>query len=180
MTEFEKIVARTLEKEGGLVDDPADVGGITKYGISFRFLNSLPLGDADIDGSGSVDADDIRAITQDKASILYKKYFYDKLSFAPNASIRLKWKIFDIAVNMGVIAATKILQRALGVKDDGKFGPYTFEAFVNQAGNEELLLRRIAMEQMAVYAGIVRNRPSNIKFLPGWIHRALDIGKGLA
>ena len=43
----------------GLVDDPDDPGGITKYGVSFRFLKDHGI---DVDGDGDIDAEDIRGL----------------------------------------------------------------------------------------------------------------------
>src|ERR1700733_3263186 len=41
MTDFECALNYVLDREGGLVENADDPGGITNFGISYRFLKSL-------------------------------------------------------------------------------------------------------------------------------------------
>ena len=74
---FEKAHAFVARMEGGFVDDPADPGGTTNYGVSLRFLKSQGLEAGDIDGDGDIDADDIRALTPERAAGVLRRAFWD-------------------------------------------------------------------------------------------------------
>ena len=43
MKSFEEIINKVLEHEGGYVNDPTDLGGETKYGITKRFYPDLDI-----------------------------------------------------------------------------------------------------------------------------------------
>ena len=57
MADFQLALAFTLKQEGGLVDNPADPGGLTNYGIA---LNVHP----------ELTADDIRTMTPERAAAI--------------------------------------------------------------------------------------------------------------
>ena len=40
---FNKIIEKVLEHEGGYVNDPTDLGGETKYGITKRFYPDVDI-----------------------------------------------------------------------------------------------------------------------------------------
>ena len=93
---FERAIARLLGDEGGYVDNPADPGGETKFGITKREYPDL----------------DIEALTRDEAIAIYyrdwwQRYRYSELP-GPIAA-----KTFDLAVNIGPDHAVRCVQRAL-------------------------------------------------------------------
>lgn len=108
---FERAVAVVLEREGVLSEDPADDGGLTKFGISSRAYPAL----------------DIRALTREQAVAIYRRDFWLRCGCA-----ELPWRfalaVFDGAVNQGQRTAVKLFQRSIGVRDDGVFGPITLRA----------------------------------------------------
>ena len=63
-----------MEHEGYLSDNKRDPGGITKWGISLRFLKAMGC---DMDGDGKVDAHDILVLTQHDAEEIYRRYWWD-------------------------------------------------------------------------------------------------------
>lgn len=183
-----KEIERTLRHEGGFVDNPKDSGGITNHGLSLRYL--LTIGDRDQDGTldfdrdhdGDVDADDVKVLTLEDAAAQLKVDFYDPLQLGEVRSLRIRWKVFDLAVNMGKGTATKILQRAVGVQDDGEIGPLTLHATnrIIQSGlGEGYIMERIIEEQVKHYVRIAVSRPKDLAFLRGWVDRAYDRGKDL-
>ena len=115
---FDFAVNMTLRREGVLCNDPNDRGGLTKYGISKNAYPNL----------------DICNLTQSDAIAIYKRDYWDKAKcdFLP---FPLDVLTFDAAVNHGVVPAIKILQRALGVSDDGIIGPKTLDAARNAPDN---------------------------------------------
>ena len=150
MARFDLAILTVLRNEGGLVEDPADPGGLTNYGISQKSYPSL----------------DIRSLTRAQAMEIYLRDFwkFDGILDQPIAT-----KVFDATVNMGH-TAIKILQRILGVPDDGVYGPTTEKA-VNVT-NPGVLLGRFRTALVDHYEAIVTANPSQAKFLDGWLRRA--------
>ena len=90
---------------------------------------------------------------------------------------RLKIKLFDTAVNAGHARAYKILQEALSDLDpeaklvvDGRIGPKTMAALCGLSLS--MLMETYALRQALFYQGIVARKPSQEKFLKGWLRRA--------
>lgn len=113
MTEFvwETAVNTTLGFEGGYVNNPNDLGGETKYGISKKAYPNL----------------DIANLTIEQAKEIYKRDYWSrcKCEFMPDA---LSIAVFDFAVNSGTKRSIRYLQRALGVTIDGVVGNQTIGA----------------------------------------------------
>ena len=63
----EEIVAR----EGGFVNDPADPGGATNYGVTLGTLRRLGL---DVTGDGQVTEADVRNLSREKAVEIFVEY----------------------------------------------------------------------------------------------------------
>jgi lysozyme family protein len=164
-----KLIQRTIEHEGGYVNNPNDAGGETKYGISKR---SFP-------------EENIPNLTIARAIELYKKHFWAhprlNLDEIARLSERVAWKIFDISVNAGQARAGILAQRALQWKYtmtiDGWIGAESLgaiERYLDEYGENALLIA-IAREQAGHYVEIVLMNTSQIIFLRGWISRAFDI-----
>jgi lysozyme family protein len=173
MADFNQAISHVLENEGGLVDHPKDPGGVTKYGISFRFLSSLPE-------FIKITPQYIKDLTPDHAREIYKKYFWDahQYAFIDNQSIATK--VFDLCVNMGEYHAHKILQKAVNttlmkaeLAVDGKIGPKTIKA-TNDCDPHELN-ENICTFACLRYKEIVEKRPTSNVFLNGWFRRANKI-----
>lgn len=162
---FYKAVEVILYHEGGFVDDPDDPGGATKYGISNR---SHPV---DRDGDGVIDANDAKMITIEEARDIYYNNYW-----LPVHGNELPYTValcaFDCAVNQGVGTATKTLQKAVVVKQDGIIGPITIGA-VTKAPVEKLV-RDYQTSRIEKYMAIVRRNPTSAKYLHGWIRRTVE------
>jgi lysozyme family protein len=100
--------------EGGYVNHTNDPGGETKFGISKKSYPNL----------------DIQNLTLDQAKEIYKRDFWDKV-YGDYLPYKVGLLAFDAAVNHGVRAAIKILQKALGIPDDGIFGDDTYTELIN-------------------------------------------------
>jgi lysozyme family protein len=154
-----------LQHEGGFSNDPDDPGNWTsgecgkgkcegtKYGISASQYPGL----------------NIRNLTPDSAKDIYKRDYWDKYNFNLIKGISLPVKVFDMAVVMGPETAIKLLQRSLGVEDDGKIGPVTAAACkVNPSG----VLLTFKKECAEHYKSLVDKDPKLGKYLKGWLNRA--------
>lgn len=116
------------------------LGGVTAFGITLAFaagvgdLDGDGRPDLDVDGNGSINADDLYKLTREDASFIYERVLWLPLR-CHELPFAVALPLFDAAVNQGRGPAVVMLQRALGVKDDGKFGPKTFQAACTQAAS---------------------------------------------
>jgi len=75
----------------------------------------------------------------------------------------------DLAFNRGVGGATKFLQRAIGVKDDGALGPQTLKAL--EGMNPSEVMKNVSVEQMTYERRLAEQNPERKKFLNGLQNR---------
>lgn len=108
---FDDAVALVLGHEGGYVDHPSDPGGKTKYGISQRAYPHL----------------DIARLTVDDAIAIYRRDYWDRMRMDVLPDV-VRADLFDTAVNSGPGTAARLLQRAVGVAEDGVIGAVTLAA----------------------------------------------------
>lgn len=189
---------KLLGIEGGFVDDPADRGGATKYGISLRFLKAAGDIDEDLDGyadfdldfDGDIDGRDIRKLSLGDARYLYLKFFWEELE-CESFPEPIGEMLFDQGVNGGNHAARKLLQRAINyviashsyrtasLKIDGQIGPQTrsmLDSMIARHGVDEIVQEyRFVVKDR--YKAIVRRNPSQARFLNGWLNRAEALGR---
>lgn len=182
--DFSKCQSFVLKWEGGVSDDAADKGGLTKYGVSWAFLKDLessrPSLLREILGTSSVTRGLIYSLTQEQAGKLFRARFWDPydLDTMPQA-VALCW--YDMNVNHGAGNAAKILQRACNKCDftipklavDGKPGPKTKTALRHMGCREGV--NAMADERQAFYDRIIANNPSQKVFKNGWTNRCNDM-----
>ncbi len=162
---FARAIVRVLGDEGGYVDNPADPGGETKFGITKRQYPDL----------------EIATLTQADAVAIYyrdwwQRYRYSELPGPIGA------KLFDLAVNIGPDHAVKCLQRALRacgrrVAEDGALGRETNTAV--GAANQLAMLAALRAEAAGYYRALAAlergRRPGGDRvFLEGWLNRAYE------
>ncbi|MDB5994587.1 MAG: hypothetical protein JWP42_1723 [Pseudomonas sp.] len=145
---FDQAMDALLAHEGGFVDNRADPGGQTKYGISKR----------------SYPGEDIPNLTVARARAIYLRDFWGPAGCdaLPDA---LKFQVFDMAVNSGVTAAIRVLQRATGETVDGVLGPKTLQAI--QSMPVSRLVARFNGARLAMMAEL----PNWPAFGRGWARR---------
>lgn len=170
---FDKALKVVLKHEGYLSDDRFDKGGLTKWGISLRFLQAESI---DVDGDGDVDRDDILKLTQTDADKIYFKYFWTKNHYDQILDEKIAIKLFDIAVNTGASRAHKILKKAL---NDVIYEPISIDKTLDDETMQivnlvepSLLLKALRKEQAQFYLDIIKITPNYAKFKNGWLKRA--------
>ncbi len=165
---FNYAVSVVFKHEGGFSDDIDDPGGATRYGISLRYLKSEGI---DIDDDGDVDSDDIRKLSLQKASDIYRKNWWLKHRFNEIHDLNLATKLFDLSVNMGARQAIKLAQRCVGVKDDGIMGSITLKK-LNSLDADDVMncLRKKAFQ---FYCDLIDKKPVFNKYRNGWLMRAM-------
>ena len=78
----------------------------------------------------------------------------------------------DWSVNSGPQLATAELQRIVGATPDGKFGSKTLVALL--AIDDRSLTNLLVAARIRMIGRIVQKRPSQLKFVCGWLQRALE------
>jgi lysozyme family protein len=158
---FQRALALVLKSEGGNDDDPADHGGRTSRGITQREYDAWcsehhwPLGDV------------WKATDEAVASIYHDEYWNP---FCDAMPVGVDYLYFDMAVNAGPHRAAVLLQRALGVNDDGRIGPITRQAIEKADAKKLIASYSVAKEKF--YRSL--HQP---KFLKGWLNRTSQVQK---
>ena len=155
MSNFTKIINHIIQDEGGYVNDPADAGGETKYGITKRTFPDL----------------DIKNLSLAEATDIYRRFYW-----IPSKAERLPEDIqavyFEMVVNMGQGSAVKVLQKACNaigsqLKVDGRIGNLTITA------SKRLSKDRLIAYQVLYYAQLATRKPDQERFYYGWFLRAI-------
>lgn len=175
--DFNRSILNVLKHEGFLVNDKADPGGITNYGVSARYLNQLvrksPEVQAliDIDGIPGVTRGDIENMRIEDAIHIYRFYWWEAYGYGKIKSQILADKIFDMSVNMGSVESHTLVARAYQII---KHRPMKDFMDINKLSHIECqrLLIQIRQEQMHFYQTLAVRHPKSKKFLPGWLKRA--------
>ena len=159
--DFAQALRFTLQFEGGFVNHPRDPGGKTNKGVTQRVYDTFRR------RQGQTPRD-VRDITASEVHAIYLVGYWQG-SNADDMERALATAHFDTAVNFGVGGAVKLLQRALGVEDDGDFGNRS-RATLERANQSQTALRvcdlRIQHRHRRVAA-----RPDQRVFLRGWLNR---------
>ena len=161
---FDLCLPIILASEGGFVDNPKDPGGATNLGITLNALSDWYGHPAAID--------DVRGLTVDDVAPLYQVKYWNA-AHCDDCAQGLDLMVFDEAVNQGVGRAIKTLQSAVGVADDGVYGPATLAAI--KACNPADAINAMAAAREAFYRGL-STFPT---FGKGWLAR-LQRTQGLA
>jgi len=179
MPDIDAMIDAILRREGGFVDHPDDRGGPTKYGITIGTLSRY-IGRAAL-------RSEVRDLSEDIARDIYERnyYFGPRIDRLPDA---IQPFIFDCAVNHGPRQAIRFVQSVCNqagytpsLSVDGAMGPNTrkgAEWADKQMG--EIFLKALIEERRNFYYAIVESRPSQEKFLKGWLNRVNEFEKEAA
>lgn len=161
VSKFSPILAKW---EGGFVNDPADRGGATNKGVTLATFKAFY-------GSNKT-ADDLKRITDDQYNHILKVGYWDKCKADEIKNQSVANFIVDFAYNAGNITAIKKMQKILKVVVDGKCGPKTISAL--NAYDQKKFFEEYRQARVGYYNAIVKNNPSQSKFLKGWLRRTND------
>lgn len=180
MHSVEKIAQEIVAREGGFVNDPADPGGATQYGVTIGTLRRLGM---DLTGDGAITVDDVRAVTRERAAAIFIEH-YSRRPKVDRLPERIQPSVFDMYVNAGA-NAVKILQRLLrqmgqNIAVDGIIGPQTIAAAqAAHAAAPDHLADAYGIARRNYYLRLADLRPASRKFARtrsggkgGWILRA--------
>lgn len=164
MTDSE-IIEAIIAREGGYVDNPADRGKATNFGITLETLRAYRR-------NPHLTADDVRRLNKNDARQIYRDEYIVKPSFHLITDDHLRAHVIDFGVNSGPRTAAKALQKILGVAQDGVIGPDTLAAIRRMGAIKASNLLMAA--RIRLYGKIVSRDASQAVFLNGWLDRALS------
>src|SRR5438270_8139267 len=176
LVDVDGLVDALIEREGGYVDNPADKGGPTCFGITQAVARANGY------------AGPMRQLPRSEAEAIYRRLYWlrPRLDQVAERSGRIAAELFDTGVNMGPAVAITFLQRALtalnrngtdypDLTPDGRVGPATLaalDAFLAKRGRssgETVLWRALEALQGERYLRLAERRPANEAFLYGWL-----------
>jgi Putative secretion activating protein len=172
---FKRCLKFVLKWEGGLSDDPDDPGGRTYRGVTQARYNQYRK-------EKGLPPQDVAKMSDAEMEEIYRKYYWQPVK-ADEFPYPLALAVFDAAVNMGVVTAAKLLQRAINdllpssqwIKVDGIIGPQTLGKA--KSLDPKRLALKLCDRRVERYHAIVRARPRLRKFLKGWLNRVNDLRK---
>ena len=185
---FQVAIGPLLDKEGGFVNDPVDLGGMTMMGVTRKWFPDEPLW-AKVDEILARGGNPNEAMGELRPAIeaFYKKEFWDKANcdvLPPG----LDAQHFDFVVNAGKgatkalqIIANTFCQEELGGKigEDGLRGPTTRKAAsaLGSLGDEwhETLVAAYKCAQGMHYLSLCKAKPAQKKFIKGWLLNRLEL-----
>jgi lysozyme family protein len=148
---FDKAFTLLIGHEGGFIDHPEDPGGATNFGITESVARSHGY------------TGPMKTLPLSTAKHIYRVDYWDKVR-ADLLPEKLRFHVFDAAVNSGVKQAIIWLQTAVGADPDGVIGPKTI-SLASQVGP-------------AKYSAVRLRFMSNLKgwtsFGRGWARRIAD------
>lgn len=110
----------------------------------------------------------MRGLTPEMVKPLYKANYWDKVR-GDDLPSGVDYCLFDIAVNSGPSRAVILLQRALGVKDDGSLGPVTLAKAA--AADPKDLVKKICAARLA----FMKSLSTWATFGKGWERRVSEV-----
>jgi hypothetical protein len=164
-----EILAPYIKKwEGGFANDPADRGGATNKGVTIATFEayckakSLPR----------PSVEHLKRMTDGEWLDILKTMFWDRWQADKIKSQKIANILVDWVWGSGVYGI-KIPQRILGVKQDGIVGDETLKAL--NAQDPDKLFQVIYEARKKYLNDITISRPTNKRFLRGWLNRLEDI-----
>lgn len=177
MSNFPAAVKVILAHEGGWVDDPADLGGETNFGISTLIIEREHITPEflGLDPATAHTRGWLKPMKVDAAVKVYRQLFWDRFGYEGINDLTAATKVFDAAVNCGPSRAHAMAQRSAGLCGapcavDGQLGPESMKAI--NASDPKRFVRELAGQMRAHYARIIEARPLNAKFERNWMMRA--------
>jgi lysozyme family protein len=176
VVDVDALIDALIDREGGYVDNGADKGGPTCFGVTEAVARANGYGGP------------MRQLPRSEAVAIYRRLYWLRPRFDEIArrTRPVAAELFDTGVNMGPAVAVTFLQRALtalnrngtdypDLTPDGRIGAATLAAldsFLKVRGmssGETVLLRALEALQGERYLRLAERRPANEAFLYGWL-----------
>lgn len=166
MSGFLQALPHLLEFEGGFSDHPSDRGGATNKGVTQGTYDAWR-------DRWDMPRRSVREITDIEAQNIYHVEYW-----TAGKCDAFRWPLslvhFDTCVHSGTVTAAKVLQRALGVADDGVIGPVTMSASENALSVRDQVMAQ-CLERLDFLRGIANRDATQRVFVRGWLNRVIDL-----
>lgn len=176
-TDVDALIDELIAREGGYVNDPADAGGETNFGITEAVARAQGY------------AGSMRDMPRDEAASIYKRIYWlrPRLDRVAELYPAVAAELFDTGVNMGPKRAVMFLQRILNALSIGNYPPLVVDGDFGDGSRTALglyyrlrgapgelpLVRALDALQGERYVSIAEEKPTQSKFLFGWISKRL-------
>jgi lysozyme family protein len=169
MADFSIFLPIVLKFEGGFADDPADPGGATNLGITFKTFSGCAEKILNVQPT----LETLRSLTDNQAGAIYQALYWNAVQGDDMPLQDLANIVCDFYVNAGG-HATKLLQQVMNecgcaIVVDGDIGPASVRALA--ALDQTEVYRRYKAGRIAYYQNLVADQPGLSKFLDGWLNR---------
>lgn len=172
-SKIEKLAPIVAKWEGGFVNDPVDKGGATNMGVT---VGAWKLLGYDKNGDGIINNADMKLLSKDDFKFVLRKYWdkwqADQIKNQSIANILVDW--YWGSGKWGIV----IPQRLLGFSKedcDGVVGEQTLKRLNAEIDKDaEALFDKIFAARVKFLDDIVKNNPSQKRFIKGWKNRLND------
>lgn len=163
---FNPVIAWLLYQEDshsspGKIVNLEDGAGLTRLGLTQRWNQQ----DLPADFFTTMEFKDAVAA----AKPVYRQRYWNLISGELIQSDIVAAPLFSFAVNDNPLIAAKMLQKVLGVDDDGHIGKNTLAELGLK--DPQIVAKMFRAEWETFYHNVVAVAPSKEKFLGGWINR---------
>ena len=149
-----------LLSEGGYSNHPSDPGGPTNFGITIADYRRYVKPNAT--------TADVKAMKVEEAKAIYRAQYWDTQR-CDELPAGVDYALFDYGVNSGVGRSKRVLQRIVGVKPDGAFGPATMAAV--SAHDPKKIVAGLCDERLAFLQSLKTWKV----FGKGWSRRVAEV-----
>ena len=157
---FQQSIDAMLVSEGGFSNNPKDPGGMTNLGVTKTVWEGWTGHDAT--------EQTMRNLSTADVTPLYKKKYWDAVQGDALPS-GVDYCVFDTAVNSGAGRSIKLLQRSIGVTEDGFLGPNSLAAIlVSDVGS-------LIDKYCAARNEFLQSLSTFETFGKGWTNRVLEV-----
>lgn len=181
MATADQIIEGLLGKEGGYVNNSADKGGPTRWGITQNTARAYGY------------KGDMKYLPRETAKAIYMEQYWLEPKFDKIAELSpsIAEELCDTGVNMGPRVASTFLQRWLtalnqrgklypDLKPDGVIGNITIAALrsylaVRGSVGVTVMLKGLNCSQGARYLELTEAREANEEFLFGWVQGRVNL-----
>jgi lysozyme family protein len=158
---FLKCLKVVLKAEGGYSNHPSDPGGATNFGITQVVYDVYRAGK-------SLAPKSVREIAPEEVQDIFFSKYWKPMNLDGIRDDDLILQLFDAGINTGIKTAIKLIQRLIGVVDDGVLGVESIRAINEYNGN---IIADFSKRRKLFYVTLTQNKPNLKVFLKGWLSR---------
>ena len=161
------VLNKIIGVEGGVSDHPNDRGGLTNFGLTKPFLQTVTCRDWS--------DEDVRSMTRQRAEGVYKLWLkMRRLDQLPDDYL-LAWVVIDFAIIAGERRAIRALQKFMGLYTDGIAGTETQGAWhrLNAEERTQAAAFVVAERTLHHFNDLAAN-PDQLVFARGWGARVAE------